>query len=169
MNVQALLEASVAVQVHVAAGAFAFASGAWLLARRKGGPVHRLLGRSWIAAMVIVSLSAMFIRELRMWGEFSPLHLFVPITLVSCWLAVRYARRRNLTAHRQTVIGLYLGGVIGAGGVTFLPGRLMHDVFLRDGATYAALPGWVMSPVLLPFALAALAFLIGMLWRPAAR
>lgn len=152
MNIQAFLDASPAVQIHSAFGVAAFLLGGYLLLRRKGGRWHRLVGRSWIAVMVVVSLTAIFINELRMWGPFSPLHLFVPVTLFSCWLAIRHARARRFTAHAQTVVGLYLGGVIVAGGVTFLPGRLMHEIFLdRTGLGYAAVADWVMHPILFPF------------------
>ena len=172
MNVQPLLDASLAIQIHVLAGAFAFLCGAYLLAtalaaRRKGGRTHRLLGRLWIGSMVVLALSALFINQLRVWGPFSPLHIFVPVTLASSWLAVWYARNRQMKAHAQTVIGLYGGGVIVAGGVTFLPGRLMHDVFLKgDGLGYANFADWVLSPYWVPFGGAALSVVIALLYHP---
>lgn len=169
MNVQAFLDASPAVQVHTAFGVLAFLLGGYLLARRKGGRVHKVLGRAWVGTMAVVALSAVFINELRMWGPFSPLHLFIPVTLVSCGLVVFYARTRRFAAHAQTVVGLYLGGVIVAGGVTFLPGRLMHDVFLDgEGTSYAAMADWMLDPILVPFALAFLAVILSFLVRPRA-
>ena len=164
MNIQAFLDASLAVQVHSAFGVFAFLAGGYLLARRKGGRVHRLLGRAWIGAMAVVALSAVFINELRMWGPFSPLHLFIPVTLASCWLAVFYARTGRPLAHAQTVVGLYLGGVIVAGGVTFLPGRMMHEMFL--GGEDRALPAWIMDPIAVPLGLALLAVVLSFLAGP---
>ena len=170
MNIQPYLDTSPTVQVHVAGGVIAFLLGGYMLVRRKGGRLHRLAGRVWIATMVIVSLTAIFIQELRMWGPFSPLHLFVPVTLGSCWLAVWHARNGRFVAHAQTMVGLYLGGVIVAGGVTFLPGRLMHDVFLDgSGSGYAAIADWIMHPLIFPFAGAAVAVVIAGLVRPSLR
>ena len=169
MNIQPFLEASTAVQVHVAGGALAFVLGGYLLARRKGGPIHRALGKVWIATMVIISLSAFFINELRVWGPFSPLHVFAVVTPISCWWAVRMARRRNRKAHGQTVICLYLGGIVVAGGVTFVPGRLMHEVFLEGTGADSPYADWIMSPYWLPFGLALAAAALAWLWHPSPR
>jgi len=43
-------------------------------------------------------------------------------------LAVYYARRGNIVAHRQTMQGTYLGGMIVAGGLTLIPGRLNFEI-----------------------------------------
>ena len=170
MNIQPYLDASPAVQIHVAGGTLAFLLGFYLFVRRKGGRAHRIAGRIWIASMVVVSLTAIFINELRMWGPFSPLHLFVPVTLGSCWLAVWHIRNRRVVAHAQTMVGLYLGGVIVAGGVTFLPGRPMHEVFIDDsGLGYMAMADWVMHPIVFPFAGAVLAFVLAGFVNPSQR
>ena len=161
MNVQAFLEASVAVQVHAALGILAFALGTYVLLRRKGGPGHRRLGRVWLALMVGVALSAMFIHHIRTWGPFSMLHLLVPWTLGSCWYALHTARRRRFVAHASTMIGLYLGALVVAGGLTFLPGRLMHRVFLQGTyADLARMEAWPLPPVWVPILMGLIAFVL---------
>ena len=132
-----------------------------MLARRKGTRAHRTLGRVWIALMVLVAFSALFIHNVRTWGLFSPLHMLIPWTLGSCWYAVWTIRQRQFVAHAANMIGLYGGALIIAGGLTFLPGRLMHRIFL-NGSTLdlSRFDGWPVPPWLLPFALGAVVFVL---------
>jgi uncharacterized membrane protein len=60
----------------------------------------------------------------------------VPAFLLGTWLiffsrkgALYYARRHNIRAHRQSMLGVYIGGLLIAGSLTLLPGRIMHTVF----------------------------------------
>ena len=43
-------------------------------------------------------------------------------------MAVYAARRHRVASHRRTMTGLFVGGLLVAGGLTFLPGRLMWRV-----------------------------------------
>jgi uncharacterized membrane protein len=38
-------------------------------------------------------------------------------------------RRGNIRGHRNAMLGLYWGGLLIAGGLTLLPGRLLHRLF----------------------------------------
>lgn len=132
MNLEPLTQADFAIQLHVAAATGALALGSVVLFRRKGDRLHRLGGRVWVALMVIVALSSFFIHELRVFGPWSPIHL---VSLATLWFladGVRLARQRRIVAHRRTMQGTFFGGLIVAGGFTFLPGRLMHEVMLTD-------------------------------------
>jgi uncharacterized membrane protein len=40
-------------------------------------------------------------------------------------------RRGNIRGHRNAMLGLYVGGLLIAGSLTLLPGRLLHHVFLQ--------------------------------------
>ena len=42
--------------------------------------------------------------------------------------AALHARRRNVTHHRNVMLGLYLGVLVLGAAFTFLPHRIMHDV-----------------------------------------
>ena len=48
--------------------------------------------------------------------------------LIMIPLAIYFARRHNVRGHARTVIGMFLGGLVIAGGFTFMPGRIMHAV-----------------------------------------
>jgi uncharacterized membrane protein len=128
MSLAPLLDASPAIQVHAFAAMAAFALGAVQLAAPKGTLPHRTVGWIWVALMVIVSATAFFIHELRLWGPWSPIHLLAIFTLATLPLAVLHARRHRVISHRNAMIAIFTGALVIAGLFTFLPGRLMHAV-----------------------------------------
>jgi len=115
---------NIAVMVHVAVVLPTVPLGAWLLLATKGTPRHKALGKVWVVLMVLTALTALFIRQIND-GGFSPIHLFVPLTLHGAWKTVATARRGDIAAHKRALIGLYLGALILPGLFAFLPGRLM--------------------------------------------
>lgn len=126
MTLEPLLHAPYAVQLHVATVIPAAILGAFLLARPKGTRPHRLLGKIWLALMVVTASSTFFIHEIKLIGDFSPIHLLSIYVLFGSWQAIAAARRHDIPAHRGHVAGMYLGGIVVAGLFTLLPGRLMH-------------------------------------------
>lgn len=113
-----------AVIVHVGAVMPAIPLGAWLLLSAKGTPTHKALGKLWLALMIATALSAVFIRQIN-GGNFSLIHLFVPITLLSAWRAYATARAGDLVSHRKGLIRFYLLALTIPGLFAFSPGRLM--------------------------------------------
>lgn len=138
MTFEPLLDAPIAIQIHVAAVIPAALLGAYLLARPKGTPRHRLLGKIWLSLMVVTALSSFFIHQINMFFGFSPIHLLSIFVLSGCWGAIVNARKHNIEAHKRIVRGLYFGGIVGAGAFTFLPGRIMNKVAF-DGDDIAPL------------------------------
>ncbi|MBB4063446.1 DUF2306 domain-containing protein [Gellertiella hungarica] len=137
MTLEPLLSAPLAVQLHVATVLPAAVLGAYLLARPKGTPRHRFLGRIWMVLMVLTSLSSFFIHTIRLAGPFSPIHLLSLMTLAGCVQAIRAARRGDIRAHRRAVTWMYAGGIGVAGLFTMLPGRIMHAVVFEGSSTLA--------------------------------
>ena len=45
-------------------------------------------------------------------------------------LAVLHARRHNVIGHKRGMIGIFIGALVIAGLLTFVPGRIMHAVLL---------------------------------------
>jgi uncharacterized membrane protein len=123
-----LLQASPVIQVHAFAAMAAFALGIVQLVAPKGTVPHRALGWTWVAIMVVVSVTAFFIHEIRLWGPWSPIHLLAIFTLVMLPLGVWRARRQEIEHHRWIMIGIFTGGLVVAGLFTFVPGRIMHGV-----------------------------------------
>lgn len=99
---------------------------------------HRRAGHAWVAAMVIAAASAVFIHGsgLPSIAGFSPLHLLVPFTLFMLWRAFAYLRRGEIRGHRFTMLGLYFGACVTAGGFALLPDRLLGQL------VWGGLLGW---------------------------
>jgi uncharacterized membrane protein len=123
-----LLQASPVIQIHAIAAMSAFVLGIIQLSAPKGTIPHRTLGWIWVAIMAVVSVTAFFIHEVRLWGPWSPIHLLAIFTLVMLPLAVWRAQRHEVQHHRWAMIGIFTGGLVIAGLFTFVPGRIMHAV-----------------------------------------
>jgi uncharacterized membrane protein len=128
MTLAPLLDAPSVIQIHAFAAITAFAVGLIQLTAPKGTIPHRLIGWSWAVLMLTVAISSLFIHEIRLWGQWSPIHLLSILTLVSLPLAVWYARRHDVRRHRYAMTALFSGALVIAGLFTFLPGRIMHAV-----------------------------------------
>jgi uncharacterized membrane protein len=115
---------NLAVLIHVTAVVPAVPLGAWLMLARKGTPRHKQLGKVWVVLMVVTAISALFIRQIN-GGQFSPIHVFVPLVLHGTWKTISTARRGDIAGHKKTLIGFYLGALTIPGLFAFLPDRLM--------------------------------------------
>jgi uncharacterized membrane protein len=142
MTLEPLLNASPAIQFHVATVVPAALIGGIMLLMRKGTSLHRLAGRLWIALMVLTALSSFFIHEINLVGGFSPIHILSVVVLVSAAEVVRSARRRDFVRHQRLVKSLYFGAIGIAGLFTLLPGRIMHEVVFTPVQANGA-PVWV--------------------------
>jgi uncharacterized membrane protein len=132
INLNPVWTAPLAIQVHLATVLPAFVIGTFLLfVSKKGAPHHRALGYIYLALMTITAAATLFIHQVRPDGPmgFSLLHLFVPLTLFGVVGAIYGARTHNVRLHRNAMIGLYVGGLIIAGSLAFMPGRVMHKIF----------------------------------------
>ncbi|HWB44743.1 MAG TPA: DUF2306 domain-containing protein [Hyphomicrobiaceae bacterium] len=128
MTLEPLLHATPAIQFHAYAAVAAFVLGAVQLAAPKGTVPHRVVGAVWVLLMVIVSVSAFFVHELRLWGPWSPIHLLAIVTLATLPIAVWRAHMHDVPQHRRIMLSLFFGALVVAGIFTFVPGRIMHAV-----------------------------------------
>ena len=132
MTLAPLLHATLAVQIHAATVIPAFFLGAWqIFLSRKGQHAHRAVGYLYLLLMTIAAIAALFIHAIMPNSAFfglSPIHLFVPITLFGAASALYGAWTHNIRAHRGAMIGTYIGGLLIAGSLAFMPGRIMHTV-----------------------------------------
>jgi uncharacterized membrane protein len=124
-----VLQAPLAVQVHLAGVLTAFAIGVVLLIGVKGSRMHRALGWTWVLAMMTGAVSSLFIRIINH-GSLSFIHLLSGWTIVALPFAVYAARRHRVRAHARAMTGLFTGGLVLAGALAFIPGRLMWEIFL---------------------------------------
>src|SRR5437868_14962061 len=103
MSLMPLFEAPLVIQVHANCAMLALVLGAVQLFRKKGDPVHRALGASWVALMAIVSLSSFLIWTIRLWWLFSPIHLISIFTLAMLVRGVVFARAVKIASHAKTM------------------------------------------------------------------
>lgn len=96
--------------------------GAYVLLRRKGDALHRMLGRMWAGLMVVAALSSLGLRGMT--GGFSAIHLLSILVLVMIPRGIVQAVRHDIVAHRRTMSLTYLG-LAAAGLFSLLPGRLL--------------------------------------------
>jgi len=132
-NLDPVWTTTLPVKIHLATVLPAFAIGTYqIFVSHKGAPLHRALGYLYLTLMSITAVTTLFIHQVNPGGPFgfSFIHLFVPLTLFGVVGAISGARTHNIARHRRSMIGLYVGGLLIAGGLTFLPGRLMHEIFL---------------------------------------
>jgi len=129
MNFDPIWAASPAVKIHLAFALVAFMLGAIQLWRPKGTPAHKALGRSWMVLMLVVAISSFWITGLAGVGRFSVIHILSVVTILGVIGAVVAARAGRIRSHRNAVLGLYAGAIIGAGAGAFVPGRLLSHVF----------------------------------------
>jgi uncharacterized membrane protein len=131
MNLAPIADAPIAIKIHLGDGDPRFRIGTWLIFfLTKGARWHRALGAIYLALMTVTAIAAFFIRSINL-GGFSFIHLFIPLTLFGMFGALWNVRRGNIRGHRNAMLGLYVGGLLIAGSLTLLPGRLLHHVFLQ--------------------------------------
>jgi len=68
-------------------------------------------------------------------GHFGFIHLFSILVLYCVSTAYFAARTGRTKSHRGNVLGVYIGGILIAGGFAFMPGRLFHTWLIAYTAT----------------------------------
>jgi uncharacterized membrane protein len=117
------------VQVHIIAALTALGVGTVILFRKKGTGFHKTLGWTWVIAMGTTAVSSLFITGLN--GNFySFIHLLSGWTIIGLPMAIWAIRNRKVETHKRAMTGMFVGGLLIAGGLTFLPGRFMFEFFL---------------------------------------
>jgi uncharacterized membrane protein len=118
---------STAIAIHLAAAATALVLGGWILRAPKGTPMHRSLGRTWVALMAITALTSLWIPSFLQFGW---IHVFTLIVAIGVPLAVIAIRRGNVAAHRRAMLANFIG-LTGAMMGVLVPGRIVGNAVLR--------------------------------------
>ena len=113
-----------AVAVHLAAAILAFVAGVAMLARPKGTPAHKALGRAWIALIAVVAFGSFWIQELRGGAGFSLIHALSLWTLFAVTMGFVAIRRGQVRRHRGWMVGTFIGLIV-AGLFALAPGRMI--------------------------------------------
>ena len=135
MSLQPLLDAPWVIQVHAFSAMAAFILGVVQFTAPKGTLPHKTIGFVWILLMAAIAVSSIFVRpalhpgiSVTQW--FSWIHIFTVITAIGLLGGTAFLLRGgpNLKKHKGPFLGIFIGGLIIAGGFAFLPGRIMHEV-----------------------------------------
>ena len=104
MNLAPLINAGWLIIVHSAAAIIALLVGVVQFSGKKGTTTHRVLGWIWVVSMLVLAISSFWIQEIRVWGNFSYIHLLSILTIVSVPQAVLAARRGDIADHKKNMI-----------------------------------------------------------------
>ena len=118
------------IPIHAIMAMIAVILGGIQLSMKKGGAIHKFLGRIWVGIMMFVAISSFFIHEIKLWGAYSPIHLLSLLTIFTLGVGIYYVRVGNVKRHKQTMITLYFFALIVAGFFTLYPGRIMHQILI---------------------------------------
>ena len=132
MTLEPLIHAPLPVQIHAATVVPALFIGTYqIFFSRKGERFHRALGYIYLILMTVTAIATLFVHQIMPKSPFfglSPIHLFVPLTLFGVVGALRGAWTHDVKLHRRAMLGVYVGGLLIAGSLAFMPGRIMHAV-----------------------------------------
>lgn len=121
------LSPTIAIHMSLALTAVALGPVAlWARLGRTTRPrLHRAMGYAWVTGMLGAALTGLFIRDFHLpnIGGYTPIHLLIPLTLLSLYRSFRYLAAGNVQGHRRSMQWLYFNACIVAGAFTLLPGR----------------------------------------------
>lgn len=116
------------IVVHAVSALYVLLLGPVQILRRRRDLAHRLLGATWVAAMLVVCLSSFFIVP----DGVSWLHALSTWTLVCIVIAIVAVRRGAVVAHRRFMIGSYLGTLIAFAFAALVPTRLIPQLLRNE-------------------------------------
>ena len=123
------------IALHLGAALLALLLGAIVMLRRKGTVSHKAIGWAFVLVMGATAISSAFIRDnhLPNIAGFTPIHFFTAYTAVYLPLGILRIRQGRVGAHRQIMLGLFIGACVVAGLFTLLPGRFVGDLLWKHG------------------------------------
>jgi uncharacterized membrane protein len=125
-DIRPLLESGVIIQTHVAGAISSFLLGSAIMLLPKSSKMHRQMGWAWVVTMTTAAVDSIFIPGE---GHFSWIHGFTASTLIILPIGIALARAHKGRTHARFMTGLFLASMVGAGMFTFLPGRMMWELF----------------------------------------
>ncbi len=135
MSLAPLLAAPWIIQLHAFGAVAAILLGAIQFFAPKGTLPHKVIGAAWLLVMAVIATSSIFIRPsihpgLPFFQWFSLIHIFTVLTFGGIMRGTYFLLKGgpNLKFHKKPFTGIFIGGLIVAGALAFLPGRIMHQV-----------------------------------------
>ncbi len=112
------------VWLHLTTISAALAITPFMMLRRRGDRLHRMMGWVWAALLLITALVSFNMRFINP-GGFSLIHILSVLTLIGVPVLVISARRHDIQRHRSQARGFVVGALLLAGFFTFPFNRLL--------------------------------------------
>lgn len=123
-----LMAAPLQVKIHLTGALTSLGIGIVLLSGVKGSNLHKALGWTWVIAMGTTAVSSFWIHNLNPNG-LSFIHFLSGWTVIGLPAAVFAIKQRKVAVHARAMTSMFVGGLILAGLLSFMPGRLMWNLF----------------------------------------
>ncbi|MDB9869231.1 DUF2306 domain-containing protein [Oceanospirillaceae bacterium] len=117
--------------MHLGTIAPAFLMATFMMVTKKGTEVHKLIGRIYMVLMLFTATVTLLMSAQvgpRLFNHFGFIHLLSVLVLYCVPSAYWAIKNGNVKRHKWSMIGLYIGGLIVAGGFTLMPGRMLGNV-----------------------------------------
>jgi uncharacterized membrane protein len=132
MRLAPLLQASPAIQIHVAAAVGAILLGAYQFLARKGNAPHRVIGWVWIVLLGTICLSSFFIPGTFYIGPISVFHALSVYTLWALFMGAKAARAGKVEDHKSYMSWLYGLSVVVSAVIAVASGGVLFQVFFPN-------------------------------------
>jgi uncharacterized membrane protein len=129
MRLAPLLEASLAIKIHVAAAVFAIVLGAVQFLAPKGTLPHRLFGWVWVVLLACLCVSSFFIPGSLHIGPISVFHALSVYTLWALAMGAWAARQHRVADHKSYMAWLYGLSVVLSAVIAVVSGGVLQQVF----------------------------------------
>lgn len=117
--------------MHLGTMAPAFLMATFMMVTKKGTEVHKLIGRIYMVLMLFTAMVTLLMSAQvgpRLFNHFGFIHLLSVLVLYCVPSAYWAIKNGNVKRHKWSMIGLYIGGLIVAGGFSLMPGRMLGNV-----------------------------------------
>lgn len=119
------------IYAHLATVVPAVFLGSILLLKSKGTRFHRSLGKIYMTLMLLTAVITLLMPARlgpTLFDHFGFIHGFSLLVIYSVPIAIFYVKRGNIIAHKSVMKGMFLGGIVLAGGFALMPGRYLNTV-----------------------------------------
>ena len=117
--------------VHLSTIGPAFIIASYMMLIKKGTAQHKFLGRIYMVLMLFTATVTLFMSAQvgpTLFDHFGFIHLLSVLVLYSVPSAYFAIKAGDVKKHKLNMIGLYIGGMVVAGGFTLVPGRFLGDL-----------------------------------------
>jgi len=117
--------------VHLSTIGPAFIIATYMVLIKKGTAQHKFLGRIYMVLMLFTAMVTLFMSAQvgpTLFDHFGFIHLLSVLVLYSVPSAYFAIKAGDVKKHKLNMIGLYIGGMVVAGGFTLVPGRFLGDL-----------------------------------------